>query len=251
MTMHHTSPVKLAWKHAAAVLVLAGAVAMSLPAAEAAAENPFRPDRPWIYRTDAVGSDPTADPPFDDFYQILPAFGTSSLRLFITVDGPGDEPDAGEGDGTPCVVGPEGRDSDHVCAFNVNFAIGGTQTGQFVSFMPNPAVAAQGMASVPAAGSFPTGQRSFSLTFVNSSEPLVPGTWPTGGVVELGTLVVESEGPGMTVEVLNGEAVRSAALHSVDLGDPAQSLSSLSGDPMQAHALAISSSLEEGFTYNP
>jgi hypothetical protein len=39
--------------------------------------------------------------------------------------------------------------------------------------------------------------------------------------------------------VLDGEAVRSAALYAIDLEDASQSLSSLSGDAMQPHELAV------------
>lgn len=235
-------------KSLVAALVVLGVVAWPALARDAAAANPFRPDRPWIYRTDAPpGSSPVSDPPYDDFYQLMPEEGTATLRLFITVDGAGAEPNLGTGGGTPCLVGSNGLDSDHVCAFNVNLAIGGTGDAEFLSFTPDPAlVVLGGLSSVPD-GSFTAGQTTFSLSFVNSTTPLAPEAlpvdpdpWTGQSVVELGTLVVRSFGPGATVDVLNGEAVRSASLHAIDLGDPSQSLASLSGDPMQPHALAVS-----------
>lgn len=200
--------------------------------------NPFRPDRPWIFRTDAVG----AEPAFDDFYQIMPTEGTAALRLFITVDGPGDAPNPGAS-GTPCRVGTtDGRDSDHICAFNVNFVIGGSGDAEFLAFTPNPEMATQGLMAVPATPDFDSGQTTFSLSFVNSTNPLDPGdgTVAGGGVREIGVLEISTFGSGATVEVLNGEAVRSSALFVIDLSDPNQSLSNLAGDTMQPHALAVS-----------
>lgn len=251
MTTRCPSHQEFAWRNLAAVVTLLGVAAMPLSAREAAAANPFQPDHPYVYRTDASDEceyeyyeeycegESLSEPPYDDFIQILPVEGTGTLRLFITADASGDAPNPGSGTGTPCVVGSGGLDSDHVCAFNVNFEIGDSGLGQFVSFTPNSALAAAGMLSVPAAGTFPPNQTTFSINFVNSDNPLAPGVFPGGGVHELGFLQVEALGAGMAVYVRAGDSVRSETLAAIDMTDPSVSLSNLTGDTMQPHAIAV------------
>lgn len=227
----------------AAVALLTAASALPVSADEpAAGNNPFRPDHPWIYQT-AAGeeSDPNVDPPYDYFIQILPENGTDTLRLFITVDGPGDAPNFGTGGGTPCTVGDGGLDSDHICAFTANFAIDGD--AEFVSFFPNEAlsgIGGLGLASIPdSSDPFPPGQKTFSLSFVDPANPLPPGTFPIGGVVELGHLNVRTSSAFAEVRLVSGEAVRSVTLKEAAMG-AGQSLSSLSGDAMEPRTLAVS-----------
>jgi len=236
MTTHDPIRKTIAWRSLAATALALAWLALPVLAADAGA-NPFLPDHPWIYQTPAVGSDPTVDPPVDGFIKILPENGTETLRLFITVDGPGETPNFGSNGGTPCVVGAGGLDSDHICAFTANFEIQGD--AQFVSWTPIMAI--NGMASVPdASSSFPAGQKQFSLSYVDNVTPLAPGVFPEAGVVELGQLQVQSFSAFATVKLISGEAVRSETLAALDMSDPGQSLASLQGDPMSDHALAVS-----------